>query len=175
MCSRPSAFMAMTPPSVSWRRASARPGGSGLMCGMTGPSPGLRRRRRSITPRAPDERRAVRQEKSKPLLEDMHVWLLRERENLSRSSEVLKPINYMLRRWDDFARFLDEGRICLTNNCAERALRGIALGRRNWTFAGSQRGADRAAIMLTMITTCRLNDVDAKAWLADFPPRLRLA
>ena len=122
---------------------------------------------RAINGRGADERRAVRQEKSKPLLEDMHAWLLRERETLSRSSEVLKPINYMLRRWGDFARFLDDGRICLTNNCAERALRGIALGRRNWTFAGSQRGADRAAIMLTMITTCRLNDVDPKAWLAD--------
>jgi hypothetical protein len=60
----------------------------------------------------------------------------------------------------------------LTNNCAERALRGIALGRRNWTFAGSQRGADRAAIMLTMITTCRLNDVDPKAWLADVLARI---
>ncbi|MGY3434285.1 hypothetical protein ACVWWI_006261 [Bradyrhizobium sp. USDA 3686] len=93
----------------------------------------------------------------------MHAWLLLECEPLSRSSEVLKPMNYMLRRWDDFARFLDDGRICLTNNCAERALRGIALGRRNWTFAGSLRGADRAAIMLTMITTCRLNDVDPKA------------
>ena len=127
---------------------------------------------RTINGRGADERRAVRQEKSKPLLEDMHAWLLRERETLSRSSEVLKPINYMLRRWDDFARFLDDGRICLTNNCAERALRGIALGRRNWTFAGSQRGADRAAIMLTMITTCRLNDVDPKAWLADILARI---
>ncbi|MCP1854638.1 MULTISPECIES: IS66 family transposase [unclassified Bradyrhizobium] len=119
-----------------------------------------------------DDRRAVRQEQSKPLLEDMHAWLLRERETLSRSSEVLKPINYMLRRWEGFARFLDDGRICLTNNCAERALRGIALGRRNWTFAGSQRGANRAAIMLTMITTCRLNDVDPKAWLADVLTRI---
>src|SRR5438067_13725594 len=95
-----------------------------------------------------------------------------ERETLSRSSEVLKPINYMLRRWDDFARFLDDGRICLTNNCAERALRGIALGRRNWTFAGSQRGADRAAIMLTMSTTCRLTDLDPKAWLGDGVARM---
>jgi transposase len=127
---------------------------------------------RAINGRGADERRAVRQEKSKPLLEDMHAWLLRERETLSRSSEVLKPINYMLRRWDHFARFLDDGRICLTNNCAERALRGIALGRRNWTFAGSRRGADRAAIMLTMITTCRLNDVDPKAWLADVLARI---
>ena len=73
----------------------------------------------------------------------------------------------MLRCWDDFARFLDDGRICLSNNVAERALRGIALGRRNWTFAGSQRGADRAAVMLTLITAARLNSVDPKAWLAD--------
>ncbi|MCK1623328.1 IS66 family transposase [Bradyrhizobium sp. 160] len=127
---------------------------------------------RAINGRSADERRAVRQERSKPLLDDMHDWLLRERESLSRSAEVLRPMNYMLKRWDDFVRFLDDGRICLTNNCAERALRGIALGRRNWTFAGSQRGADRAAIMLTMITTCRLNDVDPKAWLADVLARI---
>ncbi len=71
------------------------------------------------------------QEKSKLLLDDMHAWLLCERETLSRSAEVLEPINYILRRWADFARFLDDGGICLTNNCAERALRGIALGRPN--------------------------------------------
>jgi transposase len=127
---------------------------------------------RDINGRTADERRAVRQEKSKPLLDEMQTWLLRERETLSRSADVLKPINYMLKRWADFARFLDDGRICLTNNAAERALRGIALGRRNWTFAGSQRGADRAAVMLTMITTCRLNDVDPKAWLADVLARI---
>lgn len=127
---------------------------------------------RDINGRSADERRAVRQEKSKPLLDDMHAWLLRERETLSRSAEVLKPMNYMLRRWADFARFLDDGRICLSNNAAERSLRGVAVGRRNWTFAGSQRGADRAAVMLTMITTCRLNDVDPKAWLADVLARI---
>lgn len=83
----------------------------------------------------------------------------------------------MLMRWGDFASFIDDGKICLSNNAAERALRGIALGRCNWTFAGSQRGA--AAVMLTLITTARLNDVDPKAWLADvvaalpiFPPRV---
>lgn len=78
----------------------------------------------------------------------------------------------MLERWDGFARFLGDGRICLTNNAAERALRGIALGRRKWTFAGSQRGADRAAVMLTFITTCRLNDIDLKVWLADVLERI---
>jgi transposase len=127
---------------------------------------------RAINGRTPEERRAVRQEKSKPIFDDMHAWLLRERETLSRSAEVLKPINYLLKRWSDFARFLDDGRICLSNNAAERSLRGVALGRRNWTFAGSQRGADRAAVMLTMITTCRLNDVDPKAWLADVLARI---
>lgn len=76
--------------------------------------------------------------------------MLRERETLSRSADILKPVNYMLRRWADFARFLDDGRICLSHNAAGRALRAIALGRRNWTFAGSQRGADRAAVMLAL-------------------------
>ena len=118
------------------------------------------------------ERLAVRREKSKPLFDDMHEWLKRERATLSRSSEVIGAMDYMLKRWDGFARFLEDGRVCLTNNAAERALRGIALGRRNWTFAGSQRGADRAAVMLTLITTCRLNDVDPKAWLADVLARI---
>lgn len=109
----------------------------------------------------------MRQEKSKPLFDDMREWLTKERATLSRSSEVIEPIDDMLKRWQGFALFLEDGRICLTNNAAERALRGVALGCRNWTFAGSQRGADRAAVMLTVITTCRLNEVDPKAWLAD--------
>ncbi|SEI21924.1 Transposase [Rhizobium tibeticum] len=75
-----------------------------------------------------EERLAARQEKSKPLFDDMHEWLKRERATLSRSSEVIEPIDYMLKRWDGFARFLEDGRICLTNNAAERALRGIASG-----------------------------------------------
>lgn len=127
---------------------------------------------REINGLSAKERLAARQEKSKPLFDDMHAWLKRERATLSKSSEVIEPIHYMLKRWDGFARFLEDGRICLTNNAAERALRGIALGRRNWTFAGSQRGADRAAIMLSIITTCRLNDVDPKAWLADVFARI---
>lgn len=127
---------------------------------------------RQINGLSAEERLAVRQEKSKPLFDDMHEWLTKERTTLSRSSEVIEPIDYMLKRWDGFALFLEDGRICLTNNAAERALRSVALGRRNWTFAGSQRGADRAAVMLTVITTCRLNDVDPKAWLADVLARI---
>jgi len=127
---------------------------------------------RAINGKTVAERHGVRQEKSKPLLEELGQWLRDQRDTLSRSSSVLKPINYLLSRWTDFSRFVDDGRICLSNNAAERALRGIALGRRNWTFAGSQRGADRCAVMLTMITTCRLNDVDPKLWLADVLARI---
>jgi hypothetical protein len=78
----------------------------------------------------------------------------------------------MLKRWDRFARFIDDGRICLTNNAAERALRGFALGRKSWLFAGSERGADRAAAMATLITTAKLNDIDPQAWLADVLARI---
>ncbi len=127
---------------------------------------------RQINGLSAGERLAVRQEKSKPLFDEMHEWLTKERATLSRSSEVTEPIDYMLKRWEGFALFLEDGRVCLTNNAAERALRGVALGRKNWTFAGSQRGADRAAVMLTAITTCRLNDVDPKAWLADVLARI---
>src|SRR6266702_1235701 len=95
-----------------------------------------------------------------------------ERAKLSRHSDVAKAMNYMLKRWDAFARFLDDGRICLTNNAAERALRGIALGRKSWLFAGSDRGGERAAVMYTLIQTCRLNDVDPQAWLADVLGRI---
>ena len=78
----------------------------------------------------------------------------------------------MLTRWPAFTRFLEDGRICLTNNAAERALRGIALGRRSWLFAGSDRGGERAAVIYTLIQTARLNDVDPQTWLADVLARI---
>jgi hypothetical protein len=81
-------------------------------------------------------------------------------------------MDYMLKRWPGFARFLEDGRICLTNNAAERALRGIALGRKSWLFAGSDRGGDRAAVMYTLIVTAKMNDVDPQAWLADVLARI---
>ena len=90
-----------------------------------------------------------------------------ERRKLSRHSEVAVALDYMLKRWDAFARFLNDGRICLTNNAAERALRGIALGRKAWLFAGSDRGGERAAFLYGLIVTAKLNDVDPQAWLAD--------
>jgi len=95
-----------------------------------------------------------------------------ERAKLSRHAPVAQAIDYMLKRWNGFTRFLDDGRVCLTNNAAERALRGLALGRKSWLFAGSQRGADRAAVMYTLIGTAKLNDVDPQAWLADVLARI---
>ena len=78
----------------------------------------------------------------------------------------------MLTRWAAFTAFLRDGRICLTNNAAERALRGIALGRKSWLFAGSDRGGERAAAMYSLIVTAKLNDVDPRAWLADVLARI---
>ena len=122
---------------------------------------------RDINGLSAEERLRVRQEQSAPLLAALETWLREERSRLSRSASVVQPIDYMLNRWDRFARFIEDGRVCLTNNAAERALRGFALGRKSWLFAGSERGADRAAAMTTLIMTTKLNDVDPQAWLAD--------
>jgi transposase len=86
---------------------------------------------------------------------------------LSTKNDIAKAINYLLNRWAAFIRFLDDGSVCLSNNAAERALRGVAVGRKNWTFAGSDAGGDRAAAVYTLIETCKMNDVDPQAWLAD--------
>ena len=127
---------------------------------------------RGINGQSAEQRLRVRKEKSAPLLTALEAWLREQRARLSNSSSVAKPIDYMLRRWDRFTRFVDDGRICLTNNAAERALRGFALGRKSWLFAGSERGADRAALMATLIMTAKLNDVDPQAWLADVLDRI---
>ena len=127
---------------------------------------------RGINGKAAEQRLAVRQELSAPVLADLKGWMQAERRKLSRHSPVAKAMDYTLRRWNLFARFLDDGRICLTNNAAERALRGIALGRKSWLFAGSDRGGVRAAAMYTIIGTAKLNNVDPQAWLADVLDRI---
>ena len=118
------------------------------------------------------ERLDVRRLESAPLVADLEAGLRDQRSHLSRSSAVAEPIDYMLRRWPAFARFLEDGRVCLSNNAAERALRGFALGRKAWLFAGSERGAERAAVVATLIMTAKLNDVDPQAWLADVLTRI---
>lgn len=122
-----------------------------------------------------DARLAARQNLSRPLVNGLHDWLQEERAKLSRHNKVAKAINYMFEkrgRWQAFTAFLEDGRICLTNNAAERALRGVALGRKSWLFAGSERGGGRAAAMYTLIVTAKMNDIDPQAWLADVLARL---
>jgi len=106
---------------------------------------------RDINGRSTSYRHEVRQERSRPLVEALEEWLRTERRKLSSKSPVAKAIDYSLKRWRAFTRFLDDGRICLSNNAAERALRGIAVGRRNWTFCGSDSGGQRAAAIYTLI------------------------
>lgn len=127
---------------------------------------------RSIRGLPPEQRRAVRQDKIGPLVADFESWMRDVRRTMSRHADVAKAIDYMLKRWTSFSRFLDDGRICLTNNAAERALRGIALGRKAWLFAGSDRGGERAAAMYSLIVTAKLNEVDPRAWLADVLARI---
>jgi transposase len=127
---------------------------------------------RSINGQSAEQRRAVRHELSAPLVADLESWMREQRAKLSRSNDVAKAMDYMLKRWPAFIRFLDDGRICLSNNAAERALRGIALGRKSWLFAGSDRGGQRAAAMYSIIVTVKMNDVDPQAWLADVLARI---
>jgi transposase len=118
------------------------------------------------------QRHAMRQIRVAPLVRDLEAWMRAERSRLSRHAEVAKAMDYMLKRWAAFTRFLKDGRICLSNNAAERELRGVALGRKAWLFAGSDRGGERAAAMYTLIATAKLNGVDPRAWLADVLARI---
>jgi transposase len=127
---------------------------------------------REINGLPPEQRLAVRTERSAPLVTALEQWMRAERARLSRHAPVAKALDYMLKRWPAFTAFLHDGRICLTNNAAERALRSLALGRKAWLFAGSQRGAERAAIMYTLIGTAKLCNVDPQAWLADVLARI---
>jgi len=127
---------------------------------------------REINGLPPQQRVAVRTERSRALVEALHAWLRERRSKLSGKSETAKAIDYSLKRWIVFTRFLDDGRLCMSNNAAERELRAVAVGRKNWTFAGSDEGGIRAAAIYTLIQTAKLNDVDPQAWLADVLARI---
>ncbi|TYL71011.1 IS66 family transposase [Bradyrhizobium cytisi] len=120
------------------------------------------------------ERLRARQGRSRPLIVELQAWLRVQRAKLSRSNDIAKAINYCLSRWDAFTRFLDDGRLCMSNNAAERELWAVAVGRRNWTFAGSDEGGRRAAAIYTLIASASasLNDIEPQAWLADVLARL---
>lgn len=128
---------------------------------------------REINGKPAQERQRVRNERSRPLVIALEAWLREQRGKLSGRSATAKAIAYSLTRWTELIRFLDDGRLCISNNAAERALRGIALGRHNWTFAGSDEGGRRAAAIYTLIETAKLNDIDPQAWLTDVLARLQ--
>lgn len=113
----------------------------------------------------PDERAAIRQARAGPLLEDFHAWLLATLRKLSKKSDLAGAIGYALSRWQALCRFRDDGRIELDNNAAERALRAVALGRKNYLFAGSDSGGERAAAMYSLIGTAKLNGLDPQRYL----------
>jgi transposase len=127
---------------------------------------------RTLNGQSAERRKAVRQELSAPLVADLEAWMREQRAKLSRGNDVAKAMDYILKRSAVFTRFLDDGRICLSNNAAERGLRGIALGRKSWLFCGSDRGGQRAAVMYSLIVTAKMNDVDPQAWLADVLARI---
>ena len=122
---------------------------------------------RAINGNPAPERLAVRQRDIAPLVAAREAWMRAERAKLSRHNDLAQAMDYMLKRWEAFTRFLSDGRICLTNNAAERMLPGAALGRKAWLFAGSDQGGERAAAMYSLIQTAKLNGVDPRAWLAD--------
>ena len=128
---------------------------------------------REINGLATPQRVGVRSERSRPLIIELESWLREQRARLSKNSDTGKAIDYSLKRWTALTRFLDDGRLCMSNNAAERELRAIAVGRRNWTFAGSDEGGRRAAALYTLIATAKLNDVDPQVWLADVLGRLQ--
>ena len=127
---------------------------------------------RGINGKPADERRDARAELAAPLVASLETWMRDNRAKLSRHDPVAKAMDYMFKDWAAFTAFLTDGRICLTNNAAERALRGIALGRKSWLFAGSDRGGERVAYIYTLIGTAKLNNIDPQALLADTLARI---
>ena len=118
-----------------------------------------------IRGRPPSERHAVRQARAGPELKSLYEWLHKTATTLSKKSELAKAIRYALSNWIALTHYCEDGRLEIDNNAAERALRAVALGRKNWLFAGSDDGGERAAAMYTLIGTAKLNDIDPEAYL----------
>lgn len=125
----------------------------------------LYRIEKDIKGRSPDERRAIRNDRARPLFDDLRRWLELALAQLTPKSETAAAIRYALELWAALGRYLDDGRIELDNMIAERALRPVAIGRRNYLFAGSDSGGRRAAILYSLIGSARLNGIDPEAYL----------
>jgi transposase len=127
---------------------------------------------KEIRGRSPAERREVRQARSRPLLETMHVWLKTSLAKLSRKSDVAKAIHYGLDRWPALQLFCEDGRVEMDNNAAERALRAVALGRKNFLFAGSDAGGERAAAIYSLLGSAKLTGIDPEAYMSSVLRRI---
>jgi len=125
-----------------------------------------------IRGRAPDERSKIRQSRSRPLIESLHEWFESNLAKLSAKSETASAIRYALTRWGALVRFCDDGRLEIDNNAAEHSLRAVALGRKNYLFAGSDAGGERAAAMYSLIGSAKLNGLAPEAYLRDVLARI---
>jgi transposase len=125
-----------------------------------------------IRGRPPDERLAMRREHSRPLLDAMKLWFMQSLGSLSQKSAAAKAIQYALSRWDALLGYCNDGRIEIDNNAAERALRCVALGRKNFLFAGSDAGGERAAAMYSLLGTAKMNGYNPEAYLRDVFTRI---
>jgi len=119
----------------------------------------------TIRGKPPDERRRVRQDDARPRLDALKAWIEATLPRLSAKTEVAKAMRYALGRWSALSRYVDDGTLEIDNNAAERSIRGVALGRKNWLFAGSDTGGERAAAIYSLIETCKLNGIDPAAYL----------
>jgi transposase len=127
---------------------------------------------RPIKGQPPDIRRAVRQRTAKPKLDDLAIWLDAQLLKISGKSDLAGAIRYARSRWTELTRYLDDGRLEISNNAAENQIRPAAVGRKNWLFCGSDQGGERAAGFYTLVRTARLNGVEPEAWLTDVIARI---
>ena len=127
---------------------------------------------RDIRGKPPDERKRGRQSRSHPIAQALRIWAETTVPQLSGRSELAGAFRYMLTRWAALTRAFDDGRIALDNNLAERALRSVAIGHKNYLFAGSDRGAERAAALYSLVETAKLNGLDPEAYLRDVLARI---
>lgn len=127
---------------------------------------------REVRDLPPDERRRIRQAQARPLTDTLHTWMLAQRDRVHEGTAIAKAFDYSLKRWTALVRYLDDGRVAIDNNWCENQIRPWALGRSNWLFAGSLRSGKRAAALMTLIQSARLNGHDPYAYLKDVLMRL---
>ena len=116
--------------------------------------------------------RQIRQQKAKPIADRLYAWLQQKRLGTTKNAAITKAIEYCLKRWQALTRYLDDGNLPIDNNWAENQMRPWALGRKNWLFAGSLESGQRAASIMSLIQSARLNGIDPYAYLADVLRRL---